>query len=259
MSTDNLNVTVKSFGGARICELTNQLKVILSSSKYDVLVVHVGTNDIAKRTLEGMIQDYDALIQTAKSLTPGIQILISSLLPRPFNEYENNLTQQFNAMLCSLANWLNLSFIDNSALFIRNGEPLPQLYWDEVHPNTNGMHLLSDNIMSYIRTVMNIHHDSIKITESNQYHYNRSYTQNDTNRKRNNNYTQGNNGYFADMYDSEPEQDFHFGRNIGRSTMNHHLRQSHNAGNQSYDKNQSLFQMSFNRNKPFYQTNFLTS
>jgi lysophospholipase L1-like esterase len=151
MSSDDTDIKIRSFSGARISEITYQIEKSVADERYDGIVVHVGTNDIGRKSLDRMIEDYTTLIQTIRRQSPETQVFVSSLLPRPNEPYENDLVSEFNTRLESLAVWLAVTFINHSFIFSsEEGQVYGELFWDNVHPNKSGINLLSTNIQDYI-------------------------------------------------------------------------------------------------------------
>lgn len=117
MSSNDTDIKIRSFSGARISEITYQIEKSVENERYDGIVVHVGTNEIGRKSLDRMIEDYTTLIQMIQRQSPETQVFVSSLLPCPNELHRNDLVCEFNTRLESLAAWLAITFINHSYLF----------------------------------------------------------------------------------------------------------------------------------------------
>jgi lysophospholipase L1-like esterase len=59
----------------------------ISLEKFDFIIVHVGTNDVAQgRSVGSILSDYGNLIAAIRSVKRSISIIVSSILPRPVDQ-----------------------------------------------------------------------------------------------------------------------------------------------------------------------------
>ena len=116
------------YPGAKIDDITDELKVIMEKEKQDSLyIVHVGTNDVKTTSSESLIAKYRQMISTLKEKRTNF--IVSGILPRlnAENQFYNKAfsTNDRLKSLCSEENveFINLwnHFYDERSLFNRDG------------------------------------------------------------------------------------------------------------------------------------------
>ena len=86
-------VFIKSFPGATIANLAMHIdNRYVNLTKFDYIIVHVGTNNIDNRDSMGaMLSHYGNLIGSIKVKKPSIRIIMSSILPRPYDHEDTDI------------------------------------------------------------------------------------------------------------------------------------------------------------------------
>ena len=102
-------VKVCCWGGCNIPVMRDKLHPILENVSYDVIVLHVGTNDSTTRTSQDMLAETIKLKQYIES-TSSAKVIISNIIGRTDNGKANFTIRQFNDKLSKL----NIPIMDNS-------------------------------------------------------------------------------------------------------------------------------------------------
>ena len=139
------------FPGARVSEIAARVPEILNDNeRVGTLVLHAGVNDIRLRQTEVLKKDFRNLIDTVRSTSPDITIIVSGPLPT-YRLGHDKFSRLFalNEWLTSWCNEQKLLFVNNWNLFWER----PRLFRaDGLHPNRFGSDLLSDNISKMLNT-----------------------------------------------------------------------------------------------------------
>ncbi|CAC5410594.1 rnhA [Mytilus coruscus] len=169
MSTEQINTKVKTIRGGRIRDIEDCLIQYISEGKLDcvdVIVVHVGTNNVSDGdSVHAIIDDYRNLICTVRQSLPRTELVISSILPRPSHYQANRTIYDVNNRLLSLEEQ-HVEILDNTLDFLYGDQPNPTLFADHVHTNVAGAKVLSHNIISCVNTLLNLS-DCTTETQSN--------------------------------------------------------------------------------------------
>lgn len=82
-------VTLSAHPGATIANLSVFLtNKHISLEGHDIIIVHVGTNNIGRRdSFAHIVSDFGNLIASIRKAKPDIRIIISSILPRPVDHH----------------------------------------------------------------------------------------------------------------------------------------------------------------------------
>ena len=113
----------KWWGGAAIFDVETLLdECTVPKAKVFALVLHVGTCDfdpVRTNNVEPIYADYIECIHNIVAQYPGVDVLISSILPRaprvrrPCDEINGEITE-LNKKLCMIENEVtNITFVDN--------------------------------------------------------------------------------------------------------------------------------------------------
>ena len=95
-------VFIKSYPGATIAQLAMHIdNKHINLMNFDYIIVHVGTNNIDNRDEKGaMLSDFGNLIGRIKIKKPSIRIIVSSILPIPFDHTETDgMIKEINRVL----------------------------------------------------------------------------------------------------------------------------------------------------------------
>ena len=144
------NAATRCFPGATVPVILDKLPVLLCSLPASInrIIVHVGSNDTARRQSELTKKDFNALFSFLNSC--GKDVWLSGPLPtlgRGDGRFSRILG--LNTWLQSNCRIHNIGFIDNFNLFWNR----PSLFFtDGLHPNNPGSKILAANIQHAIQT-----------------------------------------------------------------------------------------------------------
>ena len=145
--TTTASTFVRPFSGAKIEEMLDYLQPVLRRGP-DVIVLHVGTNDLNEghfTSEEDVIERLDELIKYLQEC--GVIVIVSFVICRR-DDYINLRVQKFNKLLFDYCAQNLIIFIDN------NNIDFSKLYRDGLHLNAEGSNLLCDNISKCIDYVI---------------------------------------------------------------------------------------------------------
>ena len=135
-------IYVKSFPGAMVEDMNDYVKPAMKFNP-DLIIVHVGTNDI--RTEKKPEHIAEEIIKLAlKIKTDENEVAISGLIPR--NDELNQKTSKVNDFLKIKTSNFSLGFIENE-----NFEPNIHLNNSGLHLNYKGTVTLASNFINYIK------------------------------------------------------------------------------------------------------------
>ena len=148
------NITLVCCPGARVGNLLSRMDHI-QAQNFDLVVVHVGTNDITTLTPGQFRQAYEELIKGLKHKYGHPKVLASCVLPRP---RDNNRTASqvlaFNKVLQHLITTLDLHSVCKSYRnFMRGGQVLEYLFRDGLHLTGKGSTLLAKALDGRINNI----------------------------------------------------------------------------------------------------------
>ena len=135
----SIRAAIKSFSGATTEDMDDYLKP-LSCKEPDLLVLHVGTNDISsaqdsRSITEGIVN----LAQQFQQDSPSSDVAISAILRRADKTDLNTKIDEANKIVRQFCRSYNWSFINHSNINERS------LNRRGLHVNHQGMKLLTDN------------------------------------------------------------------------------------------------------------------
>lgn len=112
----------------------------LAGSGARVVVVMVGTNNLATATPENIVRGVAAIVDTVRTALPGATVVLNAVLPR--GGHDDPLRAKLadvNARLAGLADGTRVRWLDASAGFLdANGDVRPELMPDKLHPSAAG-------------------------------------------------------------------------------------------------------------------------
>lgn len=142
-------VVLQDFPGDTIAKLANKVqRGIAKLDKFDYVLVHVGTNDVEnnlkrmkneQEAYDAILSDFGNLIGVIKKKNPKINIIISSILPRP-KDYDqtDGFTRKINSyLLNNMSKPYNFKFIKSYRPFVYCGKVRRELF----AKNDRGLHL----------------------------------------------------------------------------------------------------------------------
>jgi len=159
------NATVISYSGNTIEDMYNhvnhdELNIL---SQMDIVVLHLGTNDIKYLTVGQMVQDMQVLVSQIQEIYEDITICISAILPRP-RDFKSTWdpTYEFNNTVRGKVTEWGVRYLATDQLFLRYDQPKEELYIqgrDNLHPSIPGAITLANHFTretSLIRKELNI-------------------------------------------------------------------------------------------------------
>ena len=137
-----------AFPGITINRLYKKLSTSLQSwNNYDVILLHVGTNDIVNKSEIVIMDDFTRLLKLIMTQNPGCTIVVSSVLPR-IVDFDFTIHKIFfiNQQLQQLCLQLGIEFLYTFSSFVSNQlYPIRNLYAFRdggLHLNQNGSKIL---------------------------------------------------------------------------------------------------------------------
>ncbi|MBD1822466.1 cellulose-binding protein [Cyanobacteria bacterium FACHB-DQ100] len=123
-------------------EVLAQIARWSATAKPDVVLIHLGTNDIlGGQSFDGAIAELRKLIEVMRQRNPRLKILISQLIPSSGGEA---LTQQFNQQIVALARSINSQTSPVILVDQFSGFDVQQDTYDGLHPNESGEQKMAD-------------------------------------------------------------------------------------------------------------------
>ena len=132
-----------SYSGAKVKQIEDKLKSD-GDRKYDSVILHVGTNDLAHADANKVAKDMDDLIYEVKTHTK--KIAVSSVIYRYDGRVHSNKIDQYNKLLENLCIKHKVTFIDN------NNIDESRLNGSKLHLNRFGDIALGYAFCSYLKS-----------------------------------------------------------------------------------------------------------
>ncbi|KAF2708788.1 carbohydrate esterase family 3 protein [Pleomassaria siparia CBS 279.74] len=129
----------------------NQLVGYLAAAKPDVIVMHLGTNDVIQRKATAdVINAYSTLVDQMRQSKPTMKILFSQLLPIDPSKFDN-ANAGITELNKAIAAWVPtkttaqspITLIDNNTGFNTTTDTV-----DGEHPNDSGNQKISDKFLN---------------------------------------------------------------------------------------------------------------
>lgn len=139
-------------------ELLAELDTYLNANPPDIVLLHIGTNDISSlQTPQSTRDEISAILDTIHNFDDTIDVILSSVIPRTDSQNDENDT--LNGLLADLfVEKQNLGyriyFADNHAAFVANANWQSDYMADSVHPNDAGYAVMADVWFDVIVTVL---------------------------------------------------------------------------------------------------------
>ena len=137
--------------GYRADEILANLNYWLLLNPPDIVLLHIGTNDISQgESNESTIIDIENILENIHNRDRNTVILFCNLIPR-FDEYENRpqRTEELNEMIFNLyiekraIGW-DIHFVDQNSAIRQNPNWTAEWMDDYVHPNDAGYHAMAE-------------------------------------------------------------------------------------------------------------------
>ncbi|HDP98585.1 MAG TPA: T9SS type A sorting domain-containing protein, partial [bacterium] len=149
--------------GWRADEIYSQLNRWLNMNPADIVLLHIGTNDISQgESNESTIEDIENILNLIRSKNNSSVILLCNLIPR-FDPYYNRpeRTEQLNVLIYQLfqlkqQQGFNIYFVDQNSAFKANPNWKQEYMVDYVHPNDLGYHVMAESFFNVLAGVLNL-------------------------------------------------------------------------------------------------------
>ena len=146
LCTDDINVKVNYFSGAKVKDIKERLPDLLKDDKnIDFVVLHVGTNDAPQSTSNEIVDGLLQLKSEVKKFNPESEVIISTPTTRTDNGKASYTLHKVNKHL----NELNVSIVDNNN--IKAGD----LGKKGLHLSKTGKGKLAKNVVSRLKQIVN--------------------------------------------------------------------------------------------------------
>lgn len=121
--------TLQAYSGACISDIIYNIKNGVTIVNFDVIIVHVGTNDIHTLNLSEFSFRLHKLISLIRHFNFSSKLIFSAILPRPVDYFHSKyLVISFNNELQRICKQRNVLFVATFRPFLRFGEPICALF-----------------------------------------------------------------------------------------------------------------------------------
>ena len=112
----------------------------LAGSGARVVVLMVGTNNLATATPQNVVRGVSAIVDTVRAELPNAIVIVNALLPRgAAGDPARAKIAEVNARLAGLADGARVRYVDSGPGFVdAAGEVRPELMPDDLHPSAAG-------------------------------------------------------------------------------------------------------------------------
>lgn len=112
----------------------------LAGSGARVVVLMVGTNNLATATPANVVRGVSAIVDTVRAALPNAIVIVNALLPRgAAGDPARAKIAEVNARLAGLADGARVRYVDSGPGFVdAEGEVRPELMPDDLHPSAAG-------------------------------------------------------------------------------------------------------------------------
>ena len=142
----NVNIKKKFFPGAKANEVGHYILPTLDELKPDVMIIHVGTNNLQQPNFDSTTLASEILDVGQRAVEKGVgTVFISSMTPRKDGYLQRRL-EEVNSILERECSSLGFIFISNEAILLEN------VCHDGVHLLDSGMNVLANNFINYLCT-----------------------------------------------------------------------------------------------------------
>ncbi len=145
------NTQVKSISGATASNVFDELNGRKDLHSYKDIVIHVGTNDVAKNIpLDETISSMEASITLIMVKAPTAQVHVSAVCPRTKDQLQHKI-DTLNTAFKDLANRLDCNFIDSATQMVyRNGRVDETQLSDGLHLSNRGTETLTSVLVDRV-------------------------------------------------------------------------------------------------------------
>ena len=162
LSDDDIKVKVKSHSGGPLEDIHNSITKMaedddVSICAADVILIHAGTNNLSDGdTEENVTKQLHRITEITEDVNPFCKIIVSSILPHKNDRLGNQLIKKTNMSIEKLCRSKAYCFMENSQILLENGTPDPNLYKDNIHLNAKGGKNFGEAISHNIRELLKL-------------------------------------------------------------------------------------------------------
>ncbi|XP_031566500.1 uncharacterized protein LOC116301560, partial [Actinia tenebrosa] len=136
-------------------EMINFIANFESERQYNQIVVHTGTNDIFKKSLDEINKNIEEIVQKCKSRWPNAKIILSGIIFHRYNNTKNDIIDTVNSAtqrLCQSEGNHAVQYMNNDHIAtLKDGSIDQEVYYDNLHLNSEkGMRKLAANLKKYL-------------------------------------------------------------------------------------------------------------
>ena len=147
---DLLNGTVKSISGAKVNDIKEHIKSLITYPK--TLITQVGGNDLDNETVtvDEVVSDYAVLITEAKTKFPNSKLVVAGIPPRHHSSEIQTKVKDYNEAMDKWCKTNGMDFINNEEMFEFKSGEVDKGSYDNDWPDTSCTFDTSSNT-AYIR------------------------------------------------------------------------------------------------------------
>ena len=120
--------TLQPFPGADIWDIIYYIDAGIVKVNYDIIIIHVETNNVCNHKLADFNYAYNVLITTVKRLANlNAVIILSAIIPRPLDN-SGNFVKFVNFQLQSICQKRAVKFVATYKPFLKFGVPVCEFY-----------------------------------------------------------------------------------------------------------------------------------
>lgn len=157
-NSSSFDIDHQGTGGIRADEILLELDFSLPYATPDIILIHIGTNDISQeQNVSSTLDDIEDILDKIYAFDSGIKILLASIIPRTGSKA--SLTQDLNDGIKALvpakkSEGLEVFYVPINEAFLAQNN-WETLYMDDaVHPNNDGYHVLAEEWFAVLRPIM---------------------------------------------------------------------------------------------------------
>jgi lysophospholipase L1-like esterase len=151
----------EGYNGWRAYQASATIIDLLDINQPNVVLLHIGTNDISQGEAPPNIRDeIEGILNKINSYDPEIIILLCKIIPRLENDDNDHLrTEELNVLIEQLffkkkeQDEFNIYLVDQHSPFVENENWRTEFMYDPVHPNTVGFHLFAETYFEVLQNV----------------------------------------------------------------------------------------------------------
>jgi len=139
----NAHVWWQGYGGMKLNGLIPKIKLLMAvnKTKPDIIIVHVGGNDIGRRPILDVMREYKQTLDELFTLLPGVKVGGSQIMPRTAWRYSTDLAAMSKSRRRLNAYFKNL-ILNQGGFYVHHNISQEHLAPDGVHLTPIGNDIL---------------------------------------------------------------------------------------------------------------------